>query len=162
MTHDKRSAVEQVVELLRSEAGETWDITFHAFILLRSLRDAPEQVREAIGGLLRTQAAEHVRPICQMLTDPNPSTRSRAAWALGNIGSPVAIPALVGSVLTDAEPRVRAVAATSLALIRPADDEVIAALRRAIRIDDSADVRHYAQGALDVLLQVRSSAKVWY
>ncbi len=162
MTHDKRSAAEQVVELLRSEAWEMWDINFHAFMLLRSLRDAPEQVREAIGGLLRTQAAEHVRPICQLLTDPNPSTRSRAAWALGKIGNPVAIPALAGSVLNDAEPGVRIAAASSLGRIRQDDDQVIAALRRAIRIDDSAVVRHSAQAALDVLLQVRSSAKVSY
>ncbi|WP_309719780.1 HEAT repeat domain-containing protein [Armatimonas sp.] len=74
--------------------------------LLLPLLDDPEwEVRVEICGLLHDIADERTIPplISRLEADPHPMVRNTAAYALGGIGSPVAIPALLKALDEDHE-----------------------------------------------------------
>ncbi len=75
-------------------------------VLLLPLLDDPEwAVRVEICGLLHDIADERTIPqlISRLEADPHPMVRNTAAYALGGIGSPVAIPALLKALDDDHE-----------------------------------------------------------
>jgi HEAT repeat protein len=75
-------------------------------LLLPSLNDPEWGVRVQICGLLHDIAYKRaVEPLIQIMkTDPSPMVRNTAAYALGGIADPAAIPALIETVDNDHEP----------------------------------------------------------
>jgi len=75
-------------------------------LLLPSLNDPEWGVRLQICGLLHDIAdIRAVQPLIQIMkTDSSPMVRNTAAYALGGIGDPAAIPALIEAIDNDHEP----------------------------------------------------------
>lgn len=75
-------------------------------LLLAALKDPEWGVRVQICGLLHDIAdIRAVQPLIQIMkTDPSASVRNMAAYALGGIGDPTAIPALIEAADNDHEP----------------------------------------------------------
>ena len=75
-------------------------------LLLPSLNDPEWGVRVQICGLLHDIADKRaVHPLIQIMkTDPSPMVRNTAAYGLGGIGDPAAIPALIEALDNDHEP----------------------------------------------------------
>jgi len=75
-------------------------------LLLPAMNDPEWGVRVQICGLLHDIADERaVQPLIQIMkTDPRPMVRNTAAYALGGIGDPSAIPALIEALDNDHEP----------------------------------------------------------
>lgn len=101
----------------------------------------------------RTAGRLNLEPLLPILTatlrDNDPRVRELTAQAIGVIGPAAvsAVPALV-TLLADANEGSRNTACIALAAIGPAARQAIPALRRALS-DPSADVRDFAQRALD-------------
>jgi HEAT repeat protein len=85
----------------------------------------------------------------EVLRDPNPKMRKKAAFKLGNIGpsDPVVLPALI-SALQDGNADVRCEAIQALVKYGPGAKEAIPALTDVQRQDRDATVRAYAAEAL--------------
>jgi HEAT repeat protein len=77
------------------------------------------------------------------LTNPDVDTRSKACFALGEIGPAAeqAVPALAEALVQDPSPRVRAGAALALTKMVPASRAAVEALARALDQDDEPLVR---------------------
>jgi HEAT repeat protein len=122
-----------IPECVRALAGKDRVVGEHAAGALGAL-----QAKEAVDGLLAALVRQDFR-------------RYAAAWALGEIADPRAIPALVRA-LGDADPETRKFATRSLIKFGPvASDALLAALD-----DPSAPVRRYAVRALGQIQEKRA------
>lgn len=67
------------------------------------LQDADDGVRGYVCELLGASRRSEAVPLLieSLFNDPDGTNRSEAAWALGNIGDPVALPALERAIQTD-------------------------------------------------------------
>jgi HEAT repeat protein len=137
----------------RRAARALGDFGLHAVpavpALVAGLRDADASVRrDAAGALgrLGPAAAPAAPALTGLLADPDTRTRVVVAAALKRVGRPT-VPALLGG-LGNADPDIRARAATLLARVAPDDPAVIDALRAATA-DRDCDVRECVAAALD-------------
>jgi HEAT repeat protein len=85
----------------------------------------------------------------EALRDPDPKTRKKAAFKLGNVGEAdaAALPALVGA-LKDKDPGVRREVILALLKFGPAASEAIPTLLDLQQHDRNAQVRDYAAKAV--------------
>lgn len=120
-----------------------------ALDLAEALRQAPDEItRRAFRDALIELGEPAVSAVTDLLGDPAEGVRRAAASALGRIGSPAALPALMRTLNPRYEgaPRVRQQAAQALGEIR--SPEAVPALLEALASDPHGTVRLVAVGAL--------------
>ena len=131
-----------------------------ATLRIKAEQDSDQSVRASCTMLLGYLAWNEVRAKRTkdvldrlMVTDPDPTVRVSAAWAVGELGSHAAPGSGLLAALRDNEADVRETALASLARIRPSGGEVVVAVR-ALLEDDVAAVRAAAADALGRLPEV--------
>lgn len=117
------AALSKLVELLAVDANGVNDQVYSIVTelgagavpaLLKKVNSADKSQREhVIAALGSLRAQEAVTPICQILGDKSLGRRYVAAWALGEIGAPAGIPALL-QALNDDDSEVRKYATRAL------------------------------------------------
>lgn len=127
--HDTQSVIPEALKSLLATAARGPDL------------DARLRTIDQLGELKNPLA---VKPLVDLLQDPNPLVRAEVAWALGTIGDATATETLVAA-LKDIDGDVRLKAAKSLWLIR--DKRAIQPLMTALR-DPDEGVRFFAEKAL--------------
>ncbi len=114
--------------------------------LVKALRDSDEEVRSRAAEALWGIGPAGNEAVQALLSDRNAGARLNVTGALGEMGSPAAVPALRDR-LRDPDVYVRAQAATSLGRLKAATKDAVPALVEAMR-DRSKDVRVAAVYAL--------------
>jgi HEAT repeat protein len=112
--------------------------------LVAALKDSDLRLAEAATAALTKVGAAAVPPLMEALKDENPTKRSQAARALGDIKSPEAVPALM-EVLRDSDGTVRE--SVVLALWRMGGPEAATGLTQALQDEDGL-IRSRAARAL--------------
>lgn len=106
----------------------------------------PQLAERAAQWLGQFGGAAGLAPLCDALTHDHAGVRAAALLALGDLGNPAALPALVERLAHDGNSMVREAAAQSLARI--GDRSVENALMRAAQMDPKGKVRKAATVAL--------------
>ena len=175
MADDRRGAHELLAEIRRHDAATPWDANGRWYAALELPR-AIEREREA----LNRDAA-----FCQSLADlmadpayPDPEIRSWMAIAMGKLGNPQALPALVRGLAESGEERKRVRYASAWALGALRAPEAVSDLAATLATDPVSTVRKmaaYALGAIgtseaaaalrkglgDPVPEVRWTAAIW-
>lgn len=161
-----RAALGKLVELLARPDGQVAEQTYPVVVaageqaipvLLQKVGATNRQQREYVIAALGTLKAQPaVVPIGRVLADRTLERRYVAAWALGEIGSPEGVPALL-SALDDPNAEVRRYATRALIKInRPAVGPLVGHLRTATGESAAGAIRALGDiadpAALDVLL----------
>lgn len=169
----EQAAIAKLVDLLATPEGKVAEQAYPAVVaagaaaipvLLEQVGTTDRQQREyVIAALGSLKAAQAVAPLGRVLADRALERRYVAAWALGEIGSPEGIPALIGA-LDDPNGEVRRYATRALIkLNRPAVEPLIAHLRTASGESAAGAIRALGDiadpAALDVLLRHAAGAQ---
>ena len=168
-----RAAIVKLVDLLATPEGKVAEQAYPAVVaagaeaipvLLEQVGTTDRQLREyVIAALGSLKAAQAVAPLGRVLADRTLDRRYVAAWALGEIGRPEGISALIGA-LDDPNGEVRRYATRALIkLNRPAVEPLIAHLRTASGESAAGAIRALGDiadpAALDVLLRHAAGAQ---
>jgi HEAT repeat protein len=106
--------------------------------LVRALRDEDPSVREAAAGAFvemsgQVPAPEAVPALLGMLEDDAPQTRTTAAMALGQLGDPRALDALVKRAVDDVDPGVRIASTRAIGGLGPEGGTAFEVLRALLK-----------------------------